>query len=841
MALIRAVLRPDSQQWPFEDAQSENDISLLYTGPPHEARPVDEDAFEYSTGGELLDVEWKHASQSLSADARHIEYQGASHLCNACLSALGYLTQNLRDCITHEDDKDFQTKRSVVHHQNLMALFAAANGGCQLCKTIWGRRFKKNGMATATDIRTEFCWNTTEEASWDGTRPGDSRLLCNIVSTVTRDHNKYTWETIFRFQLWPSPIFDPYFNIEGRVSPAERGNTRSSRPMALHWLSECRANADGKHSGCLLSDASSYPTRLLDLSTLGETDRVPLVVSELLGRSLLDRSEYITLSHCWGTWGAKELPVLTRSNIDVRVDHGMDISLFPPTFRDAIEVAKWFNSEENMIPFLLYWMLIGVVRWLWIDSLCIIQDSPDDWRREAQTMCDVYQNAFLNISADHAVDARGGCFRDRYFATVDAFKLHMKPLQSTWWVSVDERNLFEWVKTAPSSERAWIYQERHLARRVLHFTEHEVFWECRAASPSFRSETYSRGSPLQRDFLGQTKLRLQDTSTGSISDNPYLMLAWDAACRDYSQRKLTYQTDKLPALSGLARHFRSRCREDTYVAGMWLSQLPRALFWNVPPRGRPDVRPPLTESKTPSWSWMSCPGPVEPSKVEDSYYVVDVVTIVADYQHKTADQYGELTRAYLHIYGFVRRITSVMKQMTNDPSEDAYRALSQLESSRNYRHLYVDGRLDRDIGYGAYGFQQFGEAPDWFHGFAPVEYHCLFLAVSQHESPQDDFILRGLLLESAGEEGTFRRVGHIFFRGRCALEMRYQLRPGITDEDRAWEQLWELVAPYWGEVEQDVEMDRGPTGPVPVNIQTEGPSALYEFDGDVADDAGFSN
>jgi hypothetical protein len=76
-------------------------------------------------------------------------------------------------------------------------------------------------------------------------------------------------------------------------------------------------------------------------------------------------------------------------------------------------------------------MLIGVVRWLWIDSLCIIQDSREDWQREAPMMCDVYQNAFLNISADHAVDARGGCFRNRYFATVDAFKLRLEPLQST--------------------------------------------------------------------------------------------------------------------------------------------------------------------------------------------------------------------------------------------------------------------------------------------------------------------------------------------------------------------------------------------------------------------------
>jgi hypothetical protein len=201
-------------------------------------------------GGGLLDVEWKHASQSLSTDARHVEYKGASHFCNACLSALGYLAQNLRDCIVHVGDENFQTKKSVVQHQNPMALFAAANGGCQLCKTMWGRHFKNNGMATAKDIRIEFCWNTTEEASWDGRRPGDARLVCNMVSTVTQNHNKHTWETIFHFQLWPSPTFDPFFEVEGSVplGPIERGNTRSSRPMALHWQGQCRWRAFGVSS-----------------------------------------------------------------------------------------------------------------------------------------------------------------------------------------------------------------------------------------------------------------------------------------------------------------------------------------------------------------------------------------------------------------------------------------------------------------------------------------------------------------------------------------------------------------------------------------------------------------
>jgi hypothetical protein len=146
--------------------------------------------------------------------------------------------------------------------------------------------------------------------------------------------------------------------------------------------------------------------------------------------------------------------------------------------------------------------------------------------------------------------------------------------------------------------------------------------------------------------------------------------------------------------------------------------------------------------------------------VEVAYYVADVATIVADYQHKTADQYGEMARACLHVYGFVRRITSVMEQVINEPGGDAYRALWQLDASRKYRHLYVDGQLDRDIGYGPHGLQLFGEMPDWFHGFASVEYYCLFLAVSQ-DGPRDDRVLRGLLLEPAGAEalsgawGTF--------------------------------------------------------------------------------------
>lgn len=236
---------------------------------------------------------------------------------------------------------------------------------------------------------------------------------------------------------------------------------------------------------------------------------------------------------------------------------------------------------------------------------------------------------------------------------------------------------------------------------------------------------------------------------------------------------------------------------------------------------------------------MSCAAPVEPSKIEDSFYVTDVVTIMAEYKHKTTDQYGEVEKARLHVYGYVRRITSIMQEIINDPGPDAYRDLSQLDAGLRFRHLYVDGQLDRDIGYGPTGLQQFGEMADWFHGFAPVEYFCLFLAVSQ-QGPHDDRVLQGLLLERSGPPGTFRRVGHIFFRSRCALQMRYRLRPGQTEEaDDAWERLWERVAPYWGETETNNEMNGEPTGRVPVDFEVSGPLSLYKFDGDIAEDTAF--
>ncbi|PMD54734.1 uncharacterized protein K444DRAFT_513189, partial [Hyaloscypha bicolor E] len=90
---------------------------------------------------------------------------------------------------------------------------------------------------------------------------------------------------------------------------------------------------------------------------------------------------YITLSHCWGQL---QLITLTNSNI-VTFQEGLEIRKLPKTFRDAIYVAQRLT-----------------VQYIWIDSLCIVQDSEDDRKRESALMMSVFAEAFCNIAATAA-------------------------------------------------------------------------------------------------------------------------------------------------------------------------------------------------------------------------------------------------------------------------------------------------------------------------------------------------------------------------------------------------------------------------------------------------------
>jgi hypothetical protein len=169
-------------------------------------------------------------------------------------------------------------------------------------------------------------------------------------------------------------------------------NTNPSREAGIQvskWIREC----DHNHSSCNNVAKSTWvPTRLLDLQ-FGDLSAVRLIKTEDEGT----RGPYVTLSHCWGP-KTKENEFLTTQGETEKIymSRGIKVSELSVNFQQAISVAR----------------VIGV-RYIWIDSLCIIQGTHSDFHKEGQLMHKVYRYSYCNIAAADSVDSRGGLFRPR--------------------------------------------------------------------------------------------------------------------------------------------------------------------------------------------------------------------------------------------------------------------------------------------------------------------------------------------------------------------------------------------------------------------------------------------
>ena len=183
--------------------------------------------------------------------------------------------------------------------------------------------------------------------------------------------------------------------------------------------------------------------------------------------------------------------------------------------------------------------------YLWIDSVCIIQDSEDDWRQEAAQMADVYANAFLTIAATHAKDGSSGLFSriPSRFQSALIPTLKETHFRRTW-IHPQEADLTydsTPAKETPLLTRAWVFQERQLSPRVLYFLSAEVAWECN----------------------GAVQCECTPAALNPQRDNRYT--DWNQVMSAYSSLSLSFQKDKFPAIGGIARAFQGNGR---YVAGI---------------------------------------------------------------------------------------------------------------------------------------------------------------------------------------------------------------------------------------------------------------------------------
>ena len=193
-------------------------------------------------------------------------------------------------------------------------------------------------------------------------------------------------------------------------------------------------------------------------------------------------------------------------------------------------------------------------------------------------MAGIYQNAILTIAATKSSDSSGGIYsRSTHFTYKPVDGMSMRELNPKFPI-----RYYMDHKSWPLLQRAWVYQERIFSQRVLHFGEHEVIWECK---------TLRRGQSWDCD--------LRVASEGDIISTS---ASWDRYVEMYSMLQLTFDSDKLVALSSLAIRTALSRPDDRYVAGIWHKTLLRDLMWRV---NWKSLRSRSASFCCPSWSWAS--------------------------------------------------------------------------------------------------------------------------------------------------------------------------------------------------------------------------------------------
>ncbi|KAH7409422.1 heterokaryon incompatibility protein-domain-containing protein [Cadophora sp. MPI-SDFR-AT-0126] len=257
---------------------------------------------------------------------------------------------------------------------------------------------------------------------------------------------------------------------------------------------------------------------------------------------------YFTLSHCWGNI---KILKLTRENIQ-DFQHCIPEDSLCKTFKDAVHITRMLGFQ-----------------YLWIDSLCIIQNDVEDWRNEASKMSGVYGGSALNLAASAASDGRVGCFSSRNDAELQRtarYRIQCMKGSKVWTFNCIDPTLYaSCIQNCPLNQRGWTFQERFLSPRTLHFTKVQLYWECRA---QIACEMYQEALP---QFIQNGNFGFMERSDAKG--------AWARAV-NYSARKLTFEQDRLPAIAGAARWIHNQTI-DEYVAGLWKRHLETQLLWQV--------------------------------------------------------------------------------------------------------------------------------------------------------------------------------------------------------------------------------------------------------------------
>jgi Heterokaryon incompatibility protein (HET) len=345
--------------------------------------------------------------------------------------------------------------------------------------------------------------------------------------------------------------------------------------LAKHWIRTCLE----QHPLCPRDSNNILPTRVIDVGTSENSQNPFLFITQ--GQC----GQWVTLSHCWGS----ATPAMTTTEtLSAHCRHIIPRDL-PPLYRDAVEITRRLRY-----------------RYLWIDSLCILQDSIPDWRSESAEMGAIYRNAVLNISADASPDPDCGIFESansKRGPAVPLLSLACRSSTGQTEGSVDIHSMLKRTQNEnPLHERAWVVQENMFSPRKLHYEADEIWWSCETTRYCCESDpdmnriiSTDKGphSIFQMPLLSQFGVKPAEEDVEKVSST--VLSLWYRKIVDYAARQITYNSDRFPAIAGLAKEVAAHTGYQ-YKAGLWLEDVHAGLLWNAPRVG-------VDARHAPTWSW----------------------------------------------------------------------------------------------------------------------------------------------------------------------------------------------------------------------------------------------
>ncbi|KAH0436653.1 hypothetical protein CcaCcLH18_04210 [Colletotrichum camelliae] len=551
--------------------------------------------------------------------------------------------------------------RVAGFHTNRQELDNCALSGCPVCLTISEkfRELEEKGESGQNHELSPIALHLLPQPEYMIEEALNPRRINSFIAKVGDSKPLQA-----KFNLRP---YDTGFETHQEYPLSHCDDTSTGSPKALsvakQWLQICKTSP--KHSFCRdtygpSGTCSTLPTRVL---CVGSEDREPFLFE---GNGL--KEPYCILSYCWGLAGNT---VTTKENFSQRTQN-IPLATLPTVIRQAVIATRTLGYK-----------------YIWIDALCIIQDDPDDWAREAAVMHDRYSQADLTITSLVAADSMDSLFEPRPRRTARPIPLNLI-LPKKYRHPFNER-IFEFaaypdyhkypecVIKGPVHQRAWTLQEHLMSTRVVCFGPGILHWKCLCSyrlepDPDALCVEFAHRELDERRRLKTAVKTLQRQELSHQTNAPPIEV-WQLQVEEFTRRKLTKRSDRIPAFLAISKVL-CKAGGDKFIGGLWTGkQLIPSMCWKLHQADDTDIR-------GSSWTWGSRSGEISyellkhPGKMMPKSSIISV-DISSDTSQSSVS--GSITLrgflgvckpdSYGHIFGFRPPDLSGISKWFDDASE----------------------------------------------------------------------------------------------------------------------------------------------------------------------------